>query len=109
MDQEQRHYERAHARVQAIKGFYIHASAIVVVNIALLASVVVFGSPLTLCSSPTQSRWAPRRSRRTSLRSRARAWWCRIRLPPTAGRGSCGRRWSEFGCLRRHASADFPP
>lgn len=52
VDQEQRHYERAHARVQAIKGFYIHASAIVVVNIALLASVVVFGSPLTLCSLP---------------------------------------------------------
>jgi DNA-binding MarR family transcriptional regulator len=36
--------------VQAIKGFYIHASAIVVVNTALLALVVVFGSPLALSS-----------------------------------------------------------
>src|SRR5215217_4806095 len=33
-DQEQR-YERARARVQAIKGFYIHASVFVLVNIGL--------------------------------------------------------------------------
>src|ERR671910_3384285 len=33
-DQQQR-YERARARVQAIKGFYIHASVFVVVNIGL--------------------------------------------------------------------------
>jgi restriction endonuclease Mrr len=37
MDKEQQRYERAHARVQALKGFYIHTSAFVVVNIALLA------------------------------------------------------------------------
>ncbi len=37
MDKEQQRYERAHARVQVIKGFYIHAIAFVVVNIALLA------------------------------------------------------------------------
>jgi hypothetical protein len=43
MDQEQQRYERAHARVQAIKGFYIHATAFVVVNIALLAINVLVG------------------------------------------------------------------
>jgi hypothetical protein len=36
-DREQQRYERAQARVQAIRGFYIHASAFVVVNIALFA------------------------------------------------------------------------
>ena len=36
-DEKQRRYERAHARVQAIKGFYVHAMAFVVVNVALLA------------------------------------------------------------------------
>jgi hypothetical protein len=35
MDHERQGYERAHARVQAIKGFCIHASAFVVVNIGL--------------------------------------------------------------------------
>ena len=35
MEVEQQRYERAHARVQAIKGFYIHASVFVMVNIAL--------------------------------------------------------------------------
>ena len=43
MDQEQHGYERAHARVQAIKGFYVHASAFVVVNIALFALNVLVG------------------------------------------------------------------
>src|ERR671911_1617542 len=43
MDQDQQRYERAHARVQAIKGFYIHASAFVVVNIALLAINLLVG------------------------------------------------------------------
>jgi 2TM domain-containing protein len=37
MDGERERYERARARMQALKGFYIHASAFVVVNIALLA------------------------------------------------------------------------
>ncbi len=36
MDQEQQRYKRAHARVQALKGFYIHAMAFVLVNVALL-------------------------------------------------------------------------
>ncbi len=36
-DQGQRRYERAHAGVQAIKGFYIHAIAFVMVNVALIA------------------------------------------------------------------------
>ena len=42
-DQEQKRYERAQARVQAIKGFYVHASAFVVVNIALLAINLLVG------------------------------------------------------------------
>ena len=43
MDQEQQRYERAQARVQAIKGFYIHATAFVVVHIALLTVNVLVG------------------------------------------------------------------
>ena len=42
MDQEQR-YQRAHARVQALKGFYTHATAYVVVNIALFVINLVTG------------------------------------------------------------------
>jgi hypothetical protein len=42
-DQEQRRYERAHARVQAIKGFYVHAMAFVVVNVALFAINALVG------------------------------------------------------------------
>ena len=42
-DQEQRRYERAHARVQAIKGFHTHAMAFVVVNVALLALNALVG------------------------------------------------------------------
>ena len=37
MDEEQQRYEQTHARVQAIKGFYIHTTAFVVINIGLLA------------------------------------------------------------------------
>jgi hypothetical protein len=37
MDEEQQRYERARARVGALKGFYIHTTAFVVVNIALFA------------------------------------------------------------------------
>ncbi len=36
MDKERQRYERARARVQALKGFYIHAMAFVLVNVALL-------------------------------------------------------------------------
>jgi 2TM domain len=35
MDQDQQSYQRAHARVQALKGFYIHATVFVLVNIGL--------------------------------------------------------------------------
>ena len=42
-DQERRRYERAHARVQAIKGFYTHAIAFVVVNVALFAINALVG------------------------------------------------------------------
>jgi 2TM domain-containing protein len=42
-DQEQRRYEQAHARVQAIKGFYVHAVAFVMVNVALIALNALVG------------------------------------------------------------------
>jgi hypothetical protein len=44
-DREQQLYERAHARVQAIKGFYVHAIAFLVVNIALFALNALLGGP----------------------------------------------------------------
>jgi hypothetical protein len=43
MDQEQQRYERARKRVEALKGFYIHATAFVLVNIALFAINVLVG------------------------------------------------------------------
>ncbi len=43
MDQEQQRYERARKRVQALKGFYIHATAFVLVNIALFGINVLVG------------------------------------------------------------------
>ena len=43
MDGERERYELVRARVRAIKGFYIHAMAFVVVNIALLAINVGVG------------------------------------------------------------------
>ncbi len=43
MDQEQQRYERARKRVEAIKGFYIHATAFVLVNIALFAINTLVG------------------------------------------------------------------
>ena len=49
MDQEQQRYERAHARVKAIKSFYIHASAYVVVNMALFALNVLVGGGWWFC------------------------------------------------------------
>lgn len=42
-DQKQRRYDQAHVRVQAIKGFYVHATAFVVVNVALLALNALVG------------------------------------------------------------------
>ena len=41
--EQQRYCERAHARVQALKGFYIHTSAFVVINIALFTINVLVG------------------------------------------------------------------
>ena len=35
MDQDQQSYQRAHARVQALKGFYIHATVFALVNVGL--------------------------------------------------------------------------
>ena len=43
MEGEQQRYERARARVQALKGFYIHASAYALVNIGLFVINVVVG------------------------------------------------------------------
>ncbi len=43
MDQEQQRYQRAHARVQALKGFYSHATAYVLVNVALFVINLVTG------------------------------------------------------------------
>ncbi len=37
MDQDQQSYERARARVEALKGFYAHATAYVLVNVGLFA------------------------------------------------------------------------
>ena len=44
-DREQQLYERAHARVQAIKGFYVHAIAFLVVNIALFTLNALVDGP----------------------------------------------------------------
>ncbi len=42
-DREHRRYERAHARVQVLKGFYVHVIAFVVVNVALFTLNVGVG------------------------------------------------------------------
>lgn len=42
-DQEQQRYERARARVQAIRGFYIHATVYVLVNIGLFVINLLVG------------------------------------------------------------------
>ena len=42
-DEEQQRYERARKRVEALKGFYIHATAFVLVNIALFAINMLVG------------------------------------------------------------------
>src|SRR5215208_300052 len=43
MDQDQQRYERARKRVEAFKGFYIHATVFVLVNIALFIINVLTG------------------------------------------------------------------
>ena len=43
MDEDRQHYNRLRAGVGALKGLYIHASAFVVVNIALLAINLLVG------------------------------------------------------------------
>jgi hypothetical protein len=43
MDEERQRYQRARARVQALKGFYIHAMAFVLVNVALLSINALVG------------------------------------------------------------------
>jgi hypothetical protein len=43
MEPDQQSYERARARVQALKGFYIHASAFILVNTGLFVIDVLTG------------------------------------------------------------------
>ena len=43
IDPEQESYQRARKRVEALKGFYIHATVFVLVNIALLVINVMVG------------------------------------------------------------------
>jgi len=43
MEDQQQRYERAHARVQAIRGFYVHASVLVVVNVGLFVINLLTG------------------------------------------------------------------
>ncbi len=46
MDEEERQrYQRARAHVKALKGFYIHATTFVLVNLALFAINVLVGGP----------------------------------------------------------------
>jgi hypothetical protein len=58
-DQQQR-YERTRARVQAIKGFYIHASVFVVVNIGLF---VINALTTGLGGGPWGQDWEERKTR----------------------------------------------
>ncbi len=43
MDQDEQRYQRAHAHVQALKGFYTHAAAYVLVNVALFVINLLTG------------------------------------------------------------------
>jgi hypothetical protein len=43
MDQEQQRYQRARERVQALKGFYTHATAFILVNIGLFVINLLTG------------------------------------------------------------------
>jgi hypothetical protein len=43
VDSEDQRYDRAHARVQALKGFYTHATAYVLVNIGLFVIDLLTG------------------------------------------------------------------
>lgn len=43
MDEEQQRYEQVRKRVEALKGFYIHATAFVLVNIALFTINLLVG------------------------------------------------------------------
>lgn len=45
MEQEQQRHERARKRVEALKGFYVHATVFVLVNVALLAINALVGGP----------------------------------------------------------------
>ncbi len=45
MDQEQQRYERARKRVEALKGFYIHATVFLLVNIGLFIINALTGGP----------------------------------------------------------------
>ena len=59
-DQGQQSCDRAHARVQASKGFYIHASAYVLVNIALFVLKVTHHGSSTSSTPLFLSRFPPK-------------------------------------------------
>ena len=74
MEDQQQRYERARARVQAIKGFYVHASVFVVVNIglfvinALTSGLAGGGMVVLLAASRLGTRLGSTRSGRLRLR-----------------------------------------
>jgi hypothetical protein len=70
-DQEQQRNERARARVQALKGFYIHATAFAVVNIALFAINAGVGGVVVLLAALRMGYW-PWGARPGRVRLR---WW----------------------------------
>jgi hypothetical protein len=43
VDSEDQRYDRAHARVQVLKGFYTHATAYILVNIGLFVINLLTG------------------------------------------------------------------
>ncbi len=50
MDEEQQRYERARKRIEALKGFYIHVTAFVLVNIALFVINMLVGVVVLLAA-----------------------------------------------------------
>ena len=60
MDQEQQRYQRAHARVEALKGFYVHAAIFTLVNLGLFAiNALSAGMALTRDENPVVRRHPP--------------------------------------------------
>ena len=59
MEDQEKLYKRAHERVEAIKGFYIHATVYVLVNLGLFAiNALSAGMALTRDGNPVVRRRA---------------------------------------------------